>query len=35
MDKSEKEKMITGELFNVYDPELVAERERLDNRLKP
>lgn len=26
MDKSEKEKMITGELFNVYDPELVAER---------
>lgn len=26
MDKSEKEKMITGELLNVYDPELVAER---------
>ncbi|MCM2635855.1 maltose O-acetyltransferase, partial [Lactiplantibacillus plantarum] len=26
MDKSEKEKMITGELFNVYDPELIAER---------
>jgi len=26
MAKSEKQKMITGELFNVYDPELVAER---------
>ncbi|MFC6290912.1 sugar O-acetyltransferase [Levilactobacillus angrenensis] len=26
MAKTEKEKMVTGELFNVYDPELVAER---------
>lgn len=26
MVKTEKEKMIQGELFNVYDPELVAER---------
>lgn len=26
MIKSEKAKMIAGELFNVYDPELVSER---------
>ncbi len=26
MIKSEKAKMIAGELFNVYDPELVGER---------
>ena len=25
--KSEKEKMLTGEVFKVYDPQLVAERQ--------
>lgn len=29
--KTEKEKMLTGEVFNVYDPELVAERAQARN----